>query len=472
MLYHHESVSRGNDVSSAESSYMKANWHRELLDDPYYNTNLKTDSADFEVDYSKPEAFCRVYAQELSDGVVARASDGVSAGQEFSVTEDGLCAIGLRCAVSGRRSGKVRLSLRGSRSGGGDLAAVEVSAAALRNGEYNLFAFDPIRGAAGKKLYFYVEFLDHSSACALELLGSSITSDAIGPHLKDHKPASGTLSFSIYCHRQFRHANPLEPSVEAPCYWSVEEVSESGERVTHLYPNDCYKAHLSIYHFATQFCQGGIALDAGSGAGYGTAYLAENGARFVWGVELSDKAVAFSRHYFKRPNLRYRQSDLQAISDFPDRSFDMIFSSNVLEHVPDVTAFFRAASRLLKPEGALVIAVPPIIRESDWAENIDNIYHLNIWTPRQWQHTLSLFFSEIEPYWHGFHKPGATLDFMNTPEQSSMSEKDFIFTPISMEALYKDSSLTVIFVARKPRAEDELPPPSAPLTFVEGSFTK
>ena len=254
--------------------------------------------------------------------------------------------------------------------------------------------------------------------------------------------------------------------------WSAEEVTDGGERVTHLYPNDCYYAHLSIYYFALQFCQGGLVLDAGSGAGYGSAYLADHGARFIWGCELSEKAVAFSQHHFQRSNLRYCVADLQNITEFPPRNFDLIYSSNVLEHVPDVLAFLRTAWQLLKQDGVMVVAVPPIVRDVDWTENIANIYHLNIWTPRQWFHVVSLFFEEIQPYWLGFNKPGFTLDFSHTPEQCRVDEKDFIYNPAPLEEYYQNPSLGVIFVVRKPRSKSELPDSAMPLTFVENSFTR
>jgi hypothetical protein len=61
----------------------------------------------------------------------------------------------------------------------------------------------------------------------------------------------------------------------------VQEISDGGERVTHLERNFVYYVHLSIYDFALQFCQDGLVLDAGSGAGYGSAYLAGSGARHV-----------------------------------------------------------------------------------------------------------------------------------------------------------------------------------------------
>ena len=44
---------------------------------------------------------------------------------------------------------------------------------------------------------------------------------------------------------------------------------------------------------------------------------------------------------------------------YPDRSLDLIISSDVLEHVPDAPAAFRESARVLRPGGAHVFTVPP-----------------------------------------------------------------------------------------------------------------
>jgi SAM-dependent methyltransferase len=250
-----------------------------------------------------------------------------------------------------------------------------------------------------------------------------------------------------------------------------EEISSGGERVTHLYPNDCFYAHLSIYYFATQFCQNCYVLDAGSGAGYGSAYLVDHGAKFVNAIELSEESVAFSKHHFKRPNLQYQVMDLNNLVGFEPQSFDLIFTSNVLEHVLGVNKFIRAAWKILKPDGIMIVAVPPIVREVDWAENFANIYHHNIWTPRQWYQVFTQFFSEIECFWHGL-QPGLHLDFHNTPEQTTISEMDFIFKPIPVDHYYIKPSLGILFVIRKPRPHHEIPPEGQPITYIENSFTR
>jgi SAM-dependent methyltransferase len=255
-------------------------------------------------------------------------------------------------------------------------------------------------------------------------------------------------------------------------YGSTGEISGTGERVSHLYPNDVYYAHLSIYLFALQFCHGKTVLDAGSGAGYGSAYLVENGAHSVDAFDIEEKAVSFSRHHFSRSNLTYHVMSIEKITGFPKQHFDVVFSSNALEHVPNVLPFFRSSWELLKPDGTLIIAVPPIVNDLLRQSNLDNPYHLNIWSPHQWFHVLNLFFSEIQPYLHRLGKSGLELNFANTPEQTHINETDFIFEPISVDDFYRHNTLTAIFIAQKPRTESELPPPDSILSFIDDSFTR
>ncbi len=253
---------------------------------------------------------------------------------------------------------------------------------------------------------------------------------------------------------------------------SAEEISYQSERVTHLCPNDVYYAHLSIYHFALQFCINKSVLDAGSGSGYGAAYLAEHGARKVIAFDVEEKAVEFSRYYFSRPNLNYQVMNIEQITGFSKSDFDVIFSSNALEHVPNVYPFFRSAWELLKPEGRLIIAVPPVVDELSRQANLGNPFHLNIWTPRQWSYILSLYFSDVQSYIHGFDKPGVQLDFDNSPEQTQITEKDFSFSPVTLDEFYSHHTLTVVFVAREPRFEKDVPDQESITKFVDDSFTR
>ena len=254
--------------------------------------------------------------------------------------------------------------------------------------------------------------------------------------------------------------------------WTFEAVSEGGERVTHLYEDDCYRAHVSIYQFAARMCQGAQVLDAGSGAGYGSAYLASHGAEFVQGVDNGEAAVAFSKDHFRRPNLAFYQADLADLDrlGFAPHSFDVIFSSNALEHVADVPAFLRSAQNLLKPGGIAIIAVPPITNDYLRAANIANPYHLNIWSPRQWDHILGEYFAERDYFLHCLGQPGVILDF-NQPIAQSVPSEAWIFPSATLDEMTTIPTLTAVFVARQPK-----PAPAAahaaPLQFVDDSFTR
>lgn len=242
---------------------------------------------------------------------------------------------------------------------------------------------------------------------------------------------------------------------------------------SHLYPNDCYYGHLSIYLFASQFIAGRRVIDAGSGLGYGSAYLAENGADFVLGLEFDNESVKFSRKNFKRPNLVYKRMDLQEIKGIEAHHFDTIFSSNVLHLIPDVNAFLGKAWGLLKPEGTLIAAVPPITSKADLSANISSVDHLHIWSPRQWHHVLGRYFSEIDCYAHCLEKPGVVLNLGNKPEESKITGRDFSFPKVGIDDLgHKQPSITAIFVARKPVLEKQLPPPGEYPVFIDNSFSR
>jgi 2-polyprenyl-3-methyl-5-hydroxy-6-metoxy-1,4-benzoquinol methylase len=252
----------------------------------------------------------------------------------------------------------------------------------------------------------------------------------------------------------------------------LTEITDNGERVTHLYPNTSYYAHLSLYHFARSFAHHRTVLDAGCGAGYGTHYLAESGAAFVWGIDVSQKTIEFNQYHFQRQNLSYKTMDLQSIQGFAPQTFDLIFTSNTLEHIYDLRPFFHSVHQLLKPDGILIVAVPPIANEAARQANLANPYHLNIWSPHQWHYVLNHYFATVECYRHHYEKPGVPLTAGDTPDTCVLRPEDFLFLPISIEELNRIGALTAIFVAYNQRATEELPAITTPVTMIDTSFTR
>jgi|tagenome__1003787_1003787.scaffolds.fasta_scaffold20832940_2 2-polyprenyl-3-methyl-5-hydroxy-6-metoxy-1,4-benzoquinol methylase len=251
----------------------------------------------------------------------------------------------------------------------------------------------------------------------------------------------------------------------------ADEISDYGERVSHLVKDFTFYGHLSIYEFAKRFCRDAVVLDAGSGAGYGSAALAEAGARRVYGVDASAKAVAFSKHHFRQPNLEFDACSLEELA-FPPSTLDFVFTSNTLEHVADIPRFLRAAHRSMKPTGTMLVAVPPITDERLVYLNVINRYHLNIWSPRQWHAVLGEFFGRVDPFVHLISDRAAQHLTAPATGSDGLSADDFMIRAATLEEFYKSPTLTAIFVAAAPRTNDALPDASKPLAFMDDSFSR
>jgi 2-polyprenyl-3-methyl-5-hydroxy-6-metoxy-1,4-benzoquinol methylase len=217
----------------------------------------------------------------------------------------------------------------------------------------------------------------------------------------------------------------------------VSRIKPDGERVCPFWSDDCYKAHLSIYVFASRFCQDSDVLDVGSGTGYGSAYLVGNGARSVVGLELDASAILFSEIFYNRNNLSFLQMDAQNIT-IKDK-FDLIISTNVIEHIPDVEAFFKKTLELLAPNGRLIIAVPCIANDITLAQDRQNPFHVNHWSPTEWVDVLRKYFKNIQLYNHWHDWIGVDLQF----GVNRFGSADFTFKKVSD---FDAPTITAIFV--------------------------
>ena len=96
-------------------------------------------------------------------------------------------------------------------------------------------------------------------------------------------------------------------------------------------------------------------LDLGCGAGRFVAALREAGADAV-GVELAEGALERARRNV--PGADLRLLDPGGSVPLGHGEVDLVWCSEVLEHVPDTIALLTEARRVLKPGGRLLVTVP------------------------------------------------------------------------------------------------------------------
>jgi SAM-dependent methyltransferase len=99
-------------------------------------------------------------------------------------------------------------------------------------------------------------------------------------------------------------------------------------------------------------------LDAGCGTGGNLAWLSRFGP--VWGVDLSPLATAYCR---RRGQGTVARSSVTRLP-FPDASFDLVTSFDVIYHlgVEDDVAALAEMRRVLRPGGTLFVRVPALER--------------------------------------------------------------------------------------------------------------
>lgn len=138
-------------------------------------------------------------------------------------------------------------------------------------------------------------------------------------------------------------------------------------------------AHMARYALAAEWIRpSDTVLDCACGLGYGSAMLASlsKGRHFI-AVDLEERAVTYARHNFADSyGIDYRQGNAEDLSFLPDATVDSLVSFETLEHVPDFNLFLKEASRVIKPDGRIIVSVPN--RWEDETGKDPNPYHFHV----------------------------------------------------------------------------------------------
>jgi ubiquinone/menaquinone biosynthesis C-methylase UbiE len=94
-------------------------------------------------------------------------------------------------------------------------------------------------------------------------------------------------------------------------------------------------------------------ISIGCGSGVDTKWLADNGAKSVVGIDISEGLLNIAKRNYQE--LGFQEMDMEHL-DFPSESFDLAYSSLAIHYVDDWTQSLKEAHRILKPNGKYIFS--------------------------------------------------------------------------------------------------------------------
>jgi ubiquinone/menaquinone biosynthesis C-methylase UbiE len=147
----------------------------------------------------------------------------------------------------------------------------------------------------------------------------------------------------------------------------------TGERLEFESFSNVTIEHLHRYAIACDLAKGKEVLDIASGEGYGS-YLLSKTSKSVVGVDIDIKTVELAKLKYLSANLKFLNGNTSKIP-LEDNSIDMVVSFETIEHHDEHHQMIKEISRVLKPNGLLIISSPDKEYYSDLNKTI-NPFHV------------------------------------------------------------------------------------------------
>ena len=150
-------------------------------------------------------------------------------------------------------------------------------------------------------------------------------------------------------------------------------------------------AHIQRYEWVLPRVEGLECLDAGCGSGYGTFFLAAQGAKGVIGVDVSKEAIRHAHVKYRLDSLDFEIMDVRRLA-LKDDCFATVISFDVMEHMKgmDQDLFCSELARILRVTGSAYIGCPNASRSQ-----VLNPFHLGELTSKEFESLLRRHFREV-----------------------------------------------------------------------------
>jgi 2-polyprenyl-3-methyl-5-hydroxy-6-metoxy-1,4-benzoquinol methylase len=162
--------------------------------------------------------------------------------------------------------------------------------------------------------------------------------------------------------------------------------------------------HNARYDFAANFVSGKHVVDCACGNGVGTHFFIQRGPSVIHGFDLDEGAIQYASRQLNENNVFFEKISALPLP-LPDGSIDVFICLETLEHIEDDNEFISEISRVLKPEGLLILSTPNRLITNPglgFTEKPWNHFHVREYSPLELQAVLEKNF-EIKD-WYGQNK--------------------------------------------------------------------
>lgn len=204
-----------------------------------------------------------------------------------------------------------------------------------------------------------------------------------------------------------------------------ERIVPGADNCEPLFAAKMYQEHIARYAFATQWISGRRVLDVGCGVGYGSNWMARNGAAVVRAFDISPDAVEHARANFDSDNLRF---GVESATEFDlGEKFDVVTCFELIEHVDKQDEVIRRIHNALAEDGILVISTPRALKEKR------SRFHTSEFTEEGFRKLLANKFPQVHFFFENNHfsslvtreRPANLSRIMALEEQFTLAQADY-----------------------------------------------
>lgn len=138
--------------------------------------------------------------------------------------------------------------------------------------------------------------------------------------------------------------------------------------------------------------KGSNILDVGCGDGVLANMLWNNGFQNITGIDVQDEAIYYAEEKTKHTNIVFIKSDVYKLSF--KKKFDILISTEVIEHLVDVENYLLQLKRFTKEGGYIIISTP--IKNTKFP--VDPMHHQE-WYKEDFKELLNRHFPNSEYFY-------------------------------------------------------------------------